>query len=282
MRNAWDDAPYSRVRAAWRISVILLWTTVLLLPSLTLRLLTGRAPMAINRLWYRGSCRLLGLEVEATGRPDTARSVLFVANHVSYLDILILGSLLKVRFIAKSEVRSWPGIGPLAAHIGTLFIERRARRSRKQRDLLSASLADGDNLVLFPEGTSSDGSRVLPFKSSLFSVFEKGDALRDVAIQPITIDYARFSDGTPIEGEGRDLYAWHGDMTLIPHLYRVFGLKGAKIGIVLHDVIRPVPSVDRKTLAKMAEQTVAKGLEDLRGGSGKEAPTLTAGQARAA
>jgi 1-acyl-sn-glycerol-3-phosphate acyltransferase len=265
MNRASIDVPYSRRRAAWRLPAILAWTAVLLVPSVTTRLLTGRASRTVIGLWYRGCCRLLGLEIETIGRPETTGPVLVVANHVSYLDILIIGGLLKAQFIAKSEVRAWPGIGFLASLAGTIFVERRARRSRQQRDMIGASLAAGDSLVLFAEGTSSDGSRVLPFKSSLFGVFETGGGARGLGIQPVTIDYARLRDGRPIEGESRDLYAWHGDMSLAPHLGQVIGLPGAQVRLIWHETIWPTAFDDRKTLARRAQQAVAAGMARLRG-----------------
>ncbi len=251
----------SRWRAAWRLPLILIWTGLLLLPSIATKVLTGRASRRVIALWYRGCCRLLGLLVQCEGRPDRTAPVLYVANHVSYLDILVIGGLLRAHFIAKSEVRSWPGIGYLASLAGTIFVERRARKSQQQRDVISASLAKGDCLILFPEGTSGDGRVVLPFKSSLFSVFEQGTLDEGTAIQPMTIDYARFSDGRPIDGANRDLYAWYGDMTLAPHLSRAVKLPGAQVRVVWHNVIRPGSSVDRKELARQCEEVVAGGLQ---------------------
>ena len=265
MKEPSADVSRSRWRVAWRLPAIAVWTAVLLVPSVVTRFLTGRASRSVVSLWHRGCCRLLGLKIEALGRPAMAKPVLFVANHVSYLDILIIGGQLKAHFIAKSEVRQWPAIGLLADLAGTIFVERRARKSRQQRDVISASLAGGDSLVLFPEGTSSDGSRVLPFKSSLFSVFESGDVEHDVPIQPVTIDYATLRDGQAIDGDLRDLYAWYGDMTLAPHLGKVIGLPGANVQLVWHDIIHPTPPVDRKVLARLAERAVADGLTDLRG-----------------
>ena len=264
MSNDGIDVPWSRWRAVWRVAAILLWTLVLLVPSLVTRLLTARASMAVISLWHRGCCRLVGLDVQSIGDATGERPVMFVANHVSYLDILVLGGLLKARFIAKSDVRSWPVIGLLSGLAGTIFVERRARRSREQRDVIAASLEMGDSLVLFPEGTSSNGSRVLPFKSSLFSVFETDDVAPGAVIQPVTIDYSSFADGRTIEGEGRDLYAWYADMTLAPHLGRVIGLPGAKVRLVWHDILRPAKPADRKKLALQTEQSVAVGLARLR------------------
>lgn len=281
MNGAALQAPYRWWRAAWRIPAIVAWTAILLVPSVTTRFLTGRASMAVISLWHHGCCRILGLKVETMGRLSGEKRVLFVANHVSYLDILVLGGLLKARFIAKSDVRSWPAIGPLAGLAGTIFVERRARKSREQRDVIGASLADGDSLILFPEGTSSDGSRVLPFKSSLFSIFESG-AVNDTVIQPVTIDYTRFRDGRPIEGRQRDLYAWHGEMTLAPHLGQVIGLSGAEVKLVWHDVIRPAAAADRKELARLTEQAVAEGMARLRGRPEPQDEGLTAASADAA
>ena len=256
------DVSFSAWRSGLRIPLILLWTAVLLIPSVTTHVIFGRAWMPAVSLWHRGCCRLLGLEIETFGDRTTARPVLYVANHISYLDILLLGGLLNARFIAKSEVRGWPGIGLLARLAGTIFVDRRAKsRSRQQRDVIQSCLDKGDSLVLFAEGTSSDGSQVLPFKSSLFSVVEAKDGASVVPIQPVTVDYISLRDGRPIEDEQRLLYAWYGDMTLLPHLRQVLGLAGARVRISWHDIIQPTVEVNRKELARQAERAVARGLE---------------------
>jgi 1-acyl-sn-glycerol-3-phosphate acyltransferase len=133
--------------------------------------LTGRQPRRLARTWHRGCCTIAGLRLRVRGAPAAFGSTLLVANHVSYLDVVVLGSLVNVSFIAKAEVAGWPLIGRIG---GTIFVERRGSCSAGQRDRVAVRLARGDDLILFAEGTSSDGGRVLPFKSALFAATVPG------------------------------------------------------------------------------------------------------------
>jgi len=183
-----------------------------------------------------------------------------VANHASYLDIPVLGALTRGSFIAKTEVANWPVIGLLAKLSRTTFIERRAVRSREQNDQLSERLGNGDKLILFPEGTSNDGNRVLPFKSTLFAAAERvmpdGSPVR---FQPISIAATRL-DGAPIGRDLRAFYSWYGDMDLAPHLWQFLALGKVTVEIVVH---APVTLADaagsRKELARICEARVAEG-----------------------
>src|SRR3546814_4434579 len=126
------------------------------------------------RHWYhQRACRLLGIQVGRRGEPSRRHPTLYVVNHVSYLDIEVLGALLAVSFVAKAEVATWPFFAWLARLQETVFVERRGRHAARHRDEMTRRLEAGDDLVLFPEGTSGDGHRVLAFKSALFSVAER-------------------------------------------------------------------------------------------------------------
>lgn len=250
--------------AIWRASVLIAWTLTLLPPALVGKLTTGKAPSALVGLWHRGACRIIGLELSMDGRPSNAGPALFVANHISYVDILVLGSYLEARFIAKADVNHWPVFGFLAGLIGTVFVERKARESAKQRDTLAQLLASGERLVLFAEGTSSDGRAVLPFKSSLLGALEADGLKERVHIQPVTIDYA-----APISEEASDdrqkpsAYAWYGDMTLMPHLWRILGKRSGRVSVRWHDAIPPDRWADRKDLARQLHAAVSDGLVGL-------------------
>jgi 1-acyl-sn-glycerol-3-phosphate acyltransferase len=150
------------VLASLRALALLAWTGILLPPCLSWWMLCGRAPRRIVRLWHRGCCRIAGLQVRVRGAPEVRGPTLFVANHVSYLDIVVLGSLVDATFVAKSEIAVWPLIGLLARIGRTVFIHRRAAYCAGQCDALAARLEAGQSLILFAEGTSSDGGRVLP------------------------------------------------------------------------------------------------------------------------
>src|SRR5256714_8537120 len=151
------------------------------------------------------------------------RPVLFPANPVSYLDITIDSSLIAGSVGAKREVARWPLFGWLAKLQRSVFIDRRVRSTAQQRDSIAGRLAAGDALILFPEGTSGDGNRVLPFKSALFSVAESA-ATGPVTVQPVSIAYTRLNS-MPIGRRYRPLFAWYGAMAMAPHLWRGFGLR---------------------------------------------------------
>src|SRR5256714_15267935 len=154
------------------------------------------------------------------------RPVLFPANPVSYLDITIFSSLIAGSFVAKREVAGWPLFGWLAKLQRSVFIDRQVRSTADQRDSIAGRLAAGDALILFPEGTSGDGNRVLPFKSALFSVADQ-PATGPVTVQPVSIAYTRLNS-MPIGRRYRPLFAWYGAMPMAPHLWR--GLWGGTDG----------------------------------------------------
>jgi 1-acyl-sn-glycerol-3-phosphate acyltransferase len=156
----------------FRISTYL-GLTLLLIPVQG-ALVALKSPLAASfpRLYHRMCCRILGFRIDAKGKLSERHPTLFVVNHVSYVDVTILGALIKGSFVAKSEVARWPLFGVLAKLQRTVFIERRVHSTAAQRGELTRRLAAGDDLILFPEGTSGDGSRVLPFKSALFSAAE--------------------------------------------------------------------------------------------------------------
>jgi lyso-ornithine lipid O-acyltransferase len=249
-----------RLLATARTLALLAWTGALLAPCLSSWLLRGRAPRRIVRLWHRGCCRIVGLRVRVRGARVASDPALFVANHVSYLDIVVLGSLVDAGFVAKAEVAAWPLIGLLARIGRTVFVQRRAAYCAAQRNALAERLRAGDSLILFAEGTSSDGGRVLPFKSALFAAVERSPGGPAIRVQPVTIAYARLRGGLSIDYALRSLYAWYGDMALAPHLWAVLGLPGALIEVRFHAPLVAAEFGSRKALARHAERQVADGL----------------------
>ena len=198
--------------------------TIPLMPVQALAVLLDLPLQRTMPLWYhRRCCRLLGFRVEASGRKSTAHPTLYASNHVSYIDIMVLGSLIEGSFVAKAEVASWPLYGWLAKLQRSVFVERRGRAALAHRDEMSGRLERGDDLILFPEGTSSDGNRVLPFKSALFSVAEQRPRGEALLVQPISIAYTKL-DGMPMGRYLRPLFAWYGDMDMGGHLWHSVGL----------------------------------------------------------
>jgi 1-acyl-sn-glycerol-3-phosphate acyltransferase len=218
-----------------------------------------RLARSLPRFYHRVITRILGFGVVVTGTPVETAPVLFVGNHVSYLDITILGSVIETSFIAKAEIANWPLFGWLAKLQRSVFVERRSARAGAQRDEIAERLAAGDNLVLFPEGTSDDGIHVLPFRSALFGVAEREVAGRPLTVQPFSIAYTRLH-GVPIGREWQPIYAWYGDMDLPSHLWRVLGLGRARIDLVFHPPVTIAAFGSRKALADHCFAAVRDGV----------------------
>ena len=220
-----------------------------------------RSPRAATLPWryHRRNCRILGFEVRTHGRRAETRPTLFVANHVSWIDIVVLSSLFPISFVAKSEVGLWPFFGTLARLQRTVFVERRASRTAAHRDEIGRRLAEGGDLILFPEGTSSDGGRVLPFRSALFSVAERRIEGRPLAVQPLTVAYTGI-DGMPLTRRRRPEVAWYGDMELAAHLWGALKARRIRVDVVFHQPVTIDEFPDRKALAAHCRGAVADGL----------------------
>ena len=252
----------SPLRASWRAVAMTCMTLFYLIRHLRTSLKLTGLPAHITRQWHANICKIGGLDVVVHGVPEKRGSVLFVSNHISYLDIVAIGGVIDGCFIAKSEVESWPIFGWLARQRRTLFVERSSRHAKDQGNWLKDRLAKGDDLILFPEGTSTDGRQVLSFKSTLFAAVENSTPEDDVLIQPITIAYSRFA-GNPMCSEMRPRYAWYGDMTLGSHLWYWLGLSGAGIDVIFHEPVKASLHPSRKALANHCYEIVAKGLQDI-------------------
>jgi lyso-ornithine lipid O-acyltransferase len=255
----------------WRLTIYLGWT-LLLMPVQAIGLLLRRSWVSTFPRWYHARCcRILGLRVRAIGQPVSIRPVLFAANHVSYLDITVLSSLLPASFIAKTEVARWPLFGWLAKLQRSVFVDRRVRSTAQQRDRIAARLAAQDALILFPEGTSGDGNRVLPFKSALFSVADHA-ATGPVTVQPVSVSYTRL-DGMPMGRALRPLFAWYGSMAMAPHLWTMLGLGTVEVVVEFHPPTTLAECGSRKALARYCEERVSNGLAAAL--SGRREPTPT-------
>ena len=241
-----------------RLAVYLVFTALLMPVQAIGLLLHQRWVTSFPRFYHRCCCRILGLRVRRIGEPTTARPVLFAANHVSYLDITIFGSLIAGSFIAKREVARWPLFGWLAKLQRSVFIDRQVRSTVEQRDSIAGRLGAREALILFPEGTSGDGNRVLPFKSALFSVADHAPSA-PVTVQPVSIAYTRL-DGMPIGRRFRPLFAWYGAMAMAPHLWRVLGLGTIEVVVEFHPPTTLAASGSRKMLARYCEDRVVGGL----------------------
>lgn len=248
---------------ALRASAVLTGFFALTVPLMPVQAVLVRiAPKAARRFphWYhRQVCRLLGISLHIDGEVIGDAPVLLVANHTSWLDIPVLSAVAPVSFVAKKEVGGWPFVSSLARLQRTVFIDRTRRQSAgDSADEISERLLAGDTIVLFAEGTSSDGNRVLPFKSSLFAAVKGTDSVQHHAVvQTVAVVYTHLH-GIPIERADRPKVGWYGDMEMQSHAWGV--LKSGPLGVTIR-IGPPVPLeafAGRKDLALTSERAVRR------------------------
>jgi 1-acyl-sn-glycerol-3-phosphate acyltransferase len=270
VRAGWNGAappvlpplrPVERLRLVLRgiwaaVALAVLFALFLPLRGIDLMLarIAGRPVTALGppfvRLWAAQALPTLGLRFVRHGRPMRGGGA-FVANHSSWIDIVALQRAAAPFLVSKAEVRSWPVIGHIGRAIGTMFIDRRPAEAKRQEAELFARLARGDRMAIFPEGTSSDGMRILPFKSSLFGVFFAPDLRDGMAVQPVTIVYRPRAD-LPAA-----FYGWWGEMDFAGHLRDVLARStGGVVELTFHPPMPLSEFADRKALAQAASDAV--------------------------
>ncbi|WP_340262507.1 lysophospholipid acyltransferase family protein [Sulfitobacter pontiacus] len=266
MSAAWDSAdhptPVSVGPLGWVLvllrgvllaTVVLVGLVILLAIRLIERPLYGQGrPVTphITQIVCKIAFWIMGLRRAVIGTPMRHRGAV-VANHTSWLDIFSLNAAQRIYFVSKSEVASWPGIGWLAKATGTLFIERNPKHARKQTEVFQQRLLDNHRLLFFPEGTSTDGQQVLPFKTTLFQSFFAPE-LRDVIwVQPVTVLY------TAPNGTDPRFYGWWGDMSFGGHLLRTLAsLRQGQVTTIYHTPLAVADFENRKALAQACEAQV--------------------------
>jgi 1-acyl-sn-glycerol-3-phosphate acyltransferase len=261
----------STALSTWRLATFLAWTLPLMPVQAVGLLLRRRWVAHFPRFYHRRACRLLGLKVRQIGHPVGARPVLFVSNHVGYLDITVLASLIPGSFVAKAEIADWPLFGWLAKLQRSVFVDRQVRSTAHQRDAIAERLAAKDALILFPEGTSGDGNHILPFKSSLFSVVFNKQTDEPITVQPVSIAYTRL-DGLPIGRRLRPFFAWYGDMALAPHAWRVLGLGTIEVEVEFHPPTSVAEWASRKELSQFCYERISAGVGRLLAGRSEAPP----------
>lgn len=208
-------------------------------------------------IWFhRGLTRAMGVRIRTQGTPVRRGPVLFVANHISWSDIPVLGARIRGSFVAKADVAGWGPVGWLASFAHTVYVTRDQRSTTTaQRSAIAKRLRAGGSLILFPEGTNNDGTGVLPFKSALFSVV---DDVPGLIVQPVTIAYTHI-DGLPVMRCQLPDIAWVGDTELAPHALGFIGLGTITAQIIFHPPLDPTGFADRKLLARQCHQTILAG-----------------------
>lgn len=259
------SAMIGRLRAVLVLAGVGALTLALLPPQLLA--MAFRLPLrrTLPRLWHRSAAALIGLRIAVRGAPASGRPLLLVSNHQSWADMVALGAVVECAFIAKSEVRAWPLVGWLARLQRTVFVERARRTGTdRQADEIARRLEEGDAMVLFAEGTTSDGNGVLPFKTALFGALQTaiGRSGEDsVLVQPVAIAWTK-AHGLPLGRAGRPLAAWSGDEELAPHLMAFLREGAFDVEIVFAEPLPVRAGSDRKAVAGRCRDLVAQALAE--------------------
>ena len=248
-----------RIRAAVIVAAFLAFTFVCMPVQWLLLKLGLSAARGFPHWYHRRVAAIFGIHIKTVGAPVTGEGVLLVANHTSWADIVIFSAVAPISFVAKAEVAKWPFFGTLARLQRTVFVERQRRSATGDvRDTIRERLLAGDALVLFPEGTSHDGNTVLPFKSALLGAAEAHLANGHyVKVQPVSVAFTGLH-GMPMGREYRPLFAWYGDMEMMPHLWEALLAGPLDVVVQFHEPFS-LDMMDRKALAARAEDIVRRG-----------------------
>lgn len=252
---------------AWLVLSAFFALTFPLMPLQLLLLWTGSRHARTFPHWYhRQVCKLVGIRLHIDGSVARERGVLLISNHVSWLDIMVLSAVAPVSFVAKQEVASWPFVSWLAKLQRSVFVDRTRRTevTDKANEILER-LEAGDHIVLFAEGTSSDGNGVVPFETSLFAAAKPTQARAaggDICAQTLALTYTKLH-GIALCRRGRPVVAWYGDMNLASHAWRLLGLGPLDAFIRIGPPVPLDDFADRKALARYAEAKVRKDVAEL-------------------
>ncbi len=262
----------------WLSGAAILLVALVLLPiqyaSWRFKLPTARL---LPMLFHRSAAKIMGLKVHVIGAPSTDRPMLILSNHVSWIDIVALGTLMPLSFVAKAEIANWPVFGLMAKLQRSVFVDRnRKGETSKVNAEIAERLKEGDPIVLFAESTTSDGNRILPFRSALVGAAQEtilsGGGVH-VCLQPVALAYNR-RDGLPTGRMGRAHIGWYGDMEMVPHLVGI--LRGGPLDVEIRfgDALAFDAGSERKTVTKAAEDQVRALMAE--GLTGRKARSLAA------
>lgn len=246
----------SRIRSTLRIAGLVAFAVVMFLPVLLLWLLTLEQLRAyVVRFFYQTCRQIAGIRVTVEGEISPQRPLMLVANHTSYLDIFVLGSLVPLSFTPKLEIRSWPIIGFFCVLADCVFIERRPADMQRAQAVMGEKLKARKVLVLFPEGTTGDGWTIKPFKSGFLSLVEE----HDLPLQPVSLAYTHIGD-IPITATTREQVAWVGEASFVSHFVRLLRFPSVRVQVRCYAAQKIADHEDRKALAKSCETIIRVGL----------------------
>jgi 1-acyl-sn-glycerol-3-phosphate acyltransferase len=241
--------------------------TVPLMPLQLLFLWTGsRYARSFPHWYHRQVCKIVGVRITIEGKIAESQGVLIISNHVSWLDICVLSAVAPVSFVAKQEVSTWPFVSWLAKLQRSVFVDRTRRNQvgNKANEIVRR-LEAGDHIVLFAEGTSSDGNGVVPFRTALFAAAKPTGGHKmgsNVSAQTLALTYTKVF-GLPMGRRGRPQIAWYGDMDMASHAWKLLGLGPLDAHIRIGPPVPVDDFPDRKALARYAEEKVRKDVAEL-------------------
>ena len=213
----------------------------------------------IPMLWHKIATSLVGLNIRVTGNIPKDRPLMIVSNHISWMDIPVLGSVMELSFIAKSEVNEMAGANFLSRLQRTIYVVREEKRKAgQQAQEITQRMLDGDAMVLFGEGTTHDGNRIGEFKSALLGAAQfalKEDAVDHVMIQPVSIAYTKLH-GMPMGRYTRAKAAWYGDMTLGSHAINIMLQSAWDVEVIFGEPIIFDENSNRRKVAKEIQSQV--------------------------
>lgn len=246
------------LRIVAAVAVIMVMTAVVIVPHLALMAWGGPVASRIPQFWHKVARRLLRIDIVIDGEPLRGEPVLFVANHVSWLDIVVMGAALPASFVAKREVGTWPVVSLLSNLQRSVYVSRDRKTAAKEQKTMQARLARGESLILFPEGTSNDGLRVGEFRSAFLSLADLEVRGKKVKVQPFAITYTKV-DGFPVTRRSMPQVAWYGDMDLAPHLKGVFAGGPYEARLQFFEPVTIAELGNRKALARHCRDRIVQG-----------------------
>ncbi len=241
-------------------AIVIVIASIVLMPWQLLALrFDWRMRRWLPRVWHRIVCFCLGIRVRVHGTMEAHRPLMLCANHSSWMDIMVLSSIADVAFIAKIEVRDWPIFGALSKLQKSVFVVREEKRKTgNQASEIAARMADGEIVVLFPEGTTSDGNRLLDVKSSLFgaaAMAVPASPTGVVTVQPVAIAYTGVH-GLPTGRYHRPLTSWPGDVEMFPHLKDMLRCGAFEVDVCFGEAVRYGPDTKRKDVSATIAQRI--------------------------
>jgi 1-acyl-sn-glycerol-3-phosphate acyltransferase len=254
----------ARIRIVLAITLLVVVSGIMFPVYLLLLWLKHPWRIRMPRYWHRIAVRLIGVKVTTRGVLERRRPLMLVSNHSSWLDILVLASVADVAFVAKIEVRDWPVFGILARLQRSVFVVReQKRKSQEQANEIADRMNAGEVVVLFPEGTTSDGNRLFPTKSTLFAAATSAvstAAEGRVFVQPVAVAYTKIH-GMPMGHYHRPVTAWPGDVPLMPHLISVLETGALDVEVSFATPIEVTATTNRKVLAQTTDNAIRDMLE---------------------